>query len=170
MVTTEHDYVKKNGTHQDSLLNPMNKKYLADMMLNIRIAACGGGTARLTVPSVIARLSVCLMHLARFELRKATGAQNCDPIIAGCSDVNNSIGVANANEDIDSSKMDAAARVQKFRSYVFKTLSAESKLKCEWCGIELILLLVTPCVHLYCTDCVNRMVSVYWERFASFYI
>ena len=74
VVTTEHDYVKKNGTHQDSLLNPKNKKYLADMMMNIRIAACGGGTARLTVPSVHARMSVCLGHLARFAAREQSAA------------------------------------------------------------------------------------------------
>lgn len=90
VVTTEHDYVKKNGTHQDSLLNPKNKKYLADMMMNIRIAACGGGTARLTVPSVQARMSVCLGHLARFAAReKSEGSQTT---IASTSTVNVEIG------------------------------------------------------------------------------
>lgn len=65
VVTTENDYLRKNGTHQDSLLNPKNKKYLSEMLLNIRIAACGGGRARLVLPGATQRIDNCVKLLSR---------------------------------------------------------------------------------------------------------
>lgn len=134
-------------------------------MMNIRIAACGGGTARLTVPNVVSRLGVCLKHLARFELLRreveghfpqaniSKGSCGIATVSMG-SDSITPIDTNGASQPMSS----AQARVDKFRAYVFKTISGDSRQICEWCGIELKLLLVTPCVHLYCTDCVEKMV------------
>ena len=71
IVTTEHDYVRKNGTHLDSVLNTKNKKYLADMLLNVRIAACGGGRAKLCLRATNHRLLNCLQHLHRMHFKPA---------------------------------------------------------------------------------------------------
>jgi hypothetical protein len=244
-VTTENDYVKKNGTHIDSVLNTKNRKYLADMLLNIRISACGGGRARLVLPGSVGRVQVCMQHLCRAISKglkygasssssggssssgsgssgsgsggsgsNGSGADRTmqplgtsptsvpisvptpasTPISAPISASASAPTPAPAPALMSASALVPAAvhtathtpthtpihtpmhahapvpgeggaalpmtQLQKFRNYVFKTLSDDNRMRCQWCGMELALLLVTPCVHLYCTGCVSRMVSV----------
>ena len=55
------------------MLNPKNKKYLSDMLLNIRIAACGGGRAKLILPLEVSRVSILMGILSRVLSEKQAG-------------------------------------------------------------------------------------------------
>ncbi len=67
LVTTEKDYFKTFGTHQDSLLNMKNKCFLSLMLLNIRIAASGGGRAKFILPAYGQRAANCAQLVRKFH-------------------------------------------------------------------------------------------------------
>ena len=82
LVTTEKDYFKSFGTHQDSLLNIKNKGFLSLMLLNIRIAASGGGRAKFILPAYSQRAAMCAQLVKKFHshtiLSASSGTRNSD--------------------------------------------------------------------------------------------
>ncbi len=92
IVTTENDYVKTNGTHRDSVLNPTNKKYLQGMLLNVRISACGGGRANLILPARGSRLDNCIKFLQRFQERRVDSFEAKEKYVSSCGGYLNCVG------------------------------------------------------------------------------
>ncbi len=61
LVTTGLDYTHEVGQHKDSLLHTNNRRALAELLVNIRIACCGGGTARLHLNNLPKKLHVAFL-------------------------------------------------------------------------------------------------------------
>jgi hypothetical protein len=45
---------------------------------------------------------------------------------------------------------------EQMRGYIFRSLRGDAS-RCEWCGVALRILIVAPCVHLFCGDCMEEM-------------
>ncbi|CAE7548030.1 unnamed protein product, partial [Symbiodinium microadriaticum] len=117
------------GKHKDSLLNPANRKFLGEMMANIRVACCGGGHTCLTLNPFVKEKISCLELLSE------------------------QLGLA---RDPHQSADEVNPIVEKISKYISDTVGGIAS-QCEWCKISLIKLIITPCGHLYCPDCMDIM-------------
>lgn len=131
LVLTGKDPTYPGPKHPDSLLNPTNQKFLKQTLSNIRVASCGGGHTLLKLVPFEAQKMACLQLLRSI---------NCD--------------IVNSKEGETLRDFEKCeSKVSSFISDVTRGVLHE----CEKCAIRLPLLLITPCYHLFCADCMNDM-------------
>lgn len=135
LVVTELDYELKNGRHPDSLLNPNNRQYLQETLANIRIASCGGGKVTMSLP---------------VDAASAAISTDISSSSSGYTGMGASTLLQLKEQNLPESSID---RVYGFMKAVVNGIGW----KCDYCRVHLPLLLVTPCGHLHCPDCSERM-------------
>ena len=129
LVVTGKDYRNPGPKHLDSLLNPSNRKFLFQTLSNIRVAACGGGHTQLKLNPFEKCRDACL------QLLRDIHSSSIDP-----------------SEDESQYRL----KEEKISTFLVNVTQGIPSC-CEHCDIRLPLLLITPCCHLYCPDCVNDM-------------
>lgn len=114
--------------HPDSHLNPMNRRSANTLLSNIRLACCGGGAQIVTLEQA--------MVVATLKLAREIYLENRRTIRKG-----------GGEGEVDG----AVARVATFLRHMRTNLNTP----CDSCGTDLIILLMTPCLHLVCCRCMK---------------
>ncbi|RLN72748.1 hypothetical protein BBJ28_00016670 [Nothophytophthora sp. Chile5] len=121
LVITNMDPEKPGRLHEDSLLNPMNRKQALAVVRNLRIASCGGVNSEVLLTEK-ARVETIDM-LTEFDVEEA--------------------------------------KVTTVVAYLRRVTLPGMTTECGSCKRQLQLLMVIPCGHLCCADCVeDRMTKV----------
>ena len=121
LVITGKDKSNPGPKHLDSLLNASNRKFLVQMLSNIRVASCGGGHTQLKLVPFESRREGCLQMLR------------------------------------DNNPFDEQGNIEEKISNYISDVTEGKMRQCEHCDLNLPLLLITPCGHLFCPECMNEM-------------
>lgn len=141
LVATGLDYRLRNGSHPDSLLNPRNSLHLRNILRNIRIAACGGGHAVLTLSPTKFRETIELLEQwgQPPEVREKV-REYMVRVLQNDLHIRSS----NSNSGNQTSGRGAAS-------------GDGTVMYCEYCDLELDILLVVPCCGCQlCPLCLDK--------------
>eukprot|EP01041_Mallomonas_annulata_P009957 gene9957-20702_t len=141
-VITELDYDKKErgARHPDSLLNPTNRQYLQEMLLNLRIASCGGGRAIMSLP------------VSKSTGDSLTAATDPHPFLV--NHIHNVVGRHTLSLLVHECE---ASETSVNRIFQFMNAVVEGvPWPCERCRDLYVVLLITPCAHLFCPNCLEE--------------
>ena len=145
MVTTGLDYRMRDGAHPDSLLNPKNSAHLRSTLRNIRVAACGGGHAVLTLSP--AKFQETLTLLEQWgQPREVQERVRAYMVRVLQNDLHiRAVNGANANGSANGA--DAGAGAASGEGLV---------MCCEYCDLPLDILLIAPCGCQICPLCMDN--------------
>jgi len=123
--------------HPDSMLNPINRVSANTLLGNLRLACCGGGAQVVSIEqqSIVMTLQLARRLFLEFQEARRRGRER----------------TAVEEEEDEEAVSVGVARVAAF----LNRLRAYVNTPCDACGTFLIILMVTPCLHLLCCQCMK---------------